>query len=127
MLLLAFLISTPKRAGLVFVDVKPVAGFFFSPKFNSTVEKIKTGGRARDKRKEKMVTAREKNFEKTERHRKGEGKQNSLLSCNQSLFGGSVTGSWSNVVRIERAEEGEQVGRERGGGGLGVRFVMVDR
>lgn len=34
-----------------------------------------------------------------------EGKQNSILSCNQSLFGGSVTGSCSNVVRIERAGE----------------------
>lgn len=31
-----------------------------------------------------------------------EGKQNTLLSCNQSLFGGSTTGSWSNVVRIEK-------------------------
>lgn len=31
-----------------------------------------------------------------------------LFSCNQSLFGGSATGSWSNVVRI-REQRGKQV------------------
>lgn len=54
-----------------------------------------------------MVTVKEggratrKNWETQKR----DGKQNSLLSCNQSLFGGSATGSWSNVVRIERARD----------------------
>lgn len=53
-----------------------------------------------------MVTVKEggRATKKTERQKR-DGKQNSLLSCNQSLFGGSATGSWANVVRIERAQD----------------------